>query len=835
MHSTPTIHRVPAVLAILASCRVLMLFLLPLCSACAQAQPVLVEEVVRSTPDGRVRGFLATVDLTDPTVEIVVTAAGTGGNEADLLRTDSWRTSVGAKLAINANYFGTLPGNHADIIGLSVSNGTVISPIRQFGSNPDPAITFTQSRVANIGYIDSTTGVWDALAGVGPSTTDTDPGTMLVSDGVNTGATARIDPNGRNPRTAVGINQAGTRLYMVVIDGRQSGWSAGMTLPELADLLIRKGCYRAINLDGGGSSSFVHLTDAGPVQTNRPSDGTFRAVANHLGIKINPAGTVTDRTRRPIRGAWIRPPSTIASFESSVAAVASAGIQDIFIETLYWGRDTGRNNLPNFPHRFSFDYLSQAIVIAAKYGCRVHAWCETGYLDFGTSPSALLAANPGFVVKHRDPANTITGDIASQRFVNLGNPGVRTNLNQYFAALAANYPALEGIQADYHFFPLAASGAAVWSFDNWARTAYQQLYGVDPITEVSLNGTSFPTRWRDWNRANITESLVQLRESVEAVSTSPLLHCVAFADYNSATHTSKMIDLPGWGTTTAAETYIPMSYFTSLTTVPGSNPPRNQAIDTDVQRAQTALPNKRVVVGLANLTNQSRASVTVQLDTIKGRGIEEFVFFNLDTFVANPSMRTELTTWFATRATQLQGDVTATGTSNGFDGVVDARDRAWFNTVFTGTPVTRIATIDRCDLNRDGIVDARDLALLNRAFGRYHFGEDGVVDTRDIQALVGCFTPGPAPNPAILNLWDLNGDGAVNYADQVILHGYLTVPVPFDYDVNRDGVIDLEDLMAQNRFPIDINRDGVIDAADTTALGARLRASELDSMRGSQR
>ena len=149
--------------------------------------------------------------------------------------------------------------------------------------------------------------------------------------------------------------------------------------------------------------------------------------------------------------------------------------------------------------------------------------------------------------------------------------------------------------------------------------------------------------------------------------------------------------------------------------------------------------------------------------------------------------------------------------------------------------MTRIAANDRCDLNRDGVVDARDLALLNRAFARYHFGEDGVVDTRDIQALVGSLTPGPAPNPANLNLCDLNGDGAVNYADQVILHGYLTVPVPFDYDVNRDGVIDLEDLLAQTRSPIDVNRDGVIDAADTTALGARLRGSEHDSMRGSQR
>jgi exopolysaccharide biosynthesis protein len=96
--------------------------------------------------------------------------------------------------------------------------------------------------------------VVDAVAGVGGSTTDNDPGTLLVTGGVNTGSTARVQPLVRNPRTAAGVSEDGGTLILAVIDGRQPGWSDGVTLPELAALMIQHGAHNAINLDGGGSS-----------------------------------------------------------------------------------------------------------------------------------------------------------------------------------------------------------------------------------------------------------------------------------------------------------------------------------------------------------------------------------------------------------------------------------------------------------------------------------------------------------------------------------------------------------------------------------------------------
>jgi hypothetical protein len=68
---------------------------------------------------------------------------------------------------------------------------------------------------------------------------------------------------GRHPRAALGL--ADGRLFAVACDGR-SRHDAGMTLEELAELLVALGCTSAMNLDGGGSTSLV----SGGRLRNRP-------------------------------------------------------------------------------------------------------------------------------------------------------------------------------------------------------------------------------------------------------------------------------------------------------------------------------------------------------------------------------------------------------------------------------------------------------------------------------------------------------------------------------------------------------------------------------------
>lgn len=58
---------------------------------------------------------------------------------------------------------------------------------------------------------------------------------------------------GIQPRTAIGQAEDGSFLILLV-DGRQPGYSIGCTVGECAELLSRYGAYQAVNLDGGSSS-----------------------------------------------------------------------------------------------------------------------------------------------------------------------------------------------------------------------------------------------------------------------------------------------------------------------------------------------------------------------------------------------------------------------------------------------------------------------------------------------------------------------------------------------------------------------------------------------------
>jgi exopolysaccharide biosynthesis protein len=81
----------------------------------------------------------------------------------------------------------------------------------------------------------------------------------------------------REPRTAIG--QINALHYIIIIaDGRQEGYSKGMTLPELQQLFIDYGAQTAMNLDGGGSTE---LWFQGEI-INRPSGGDERYVSDMI-------------------------------------------------------------------------------------------------------------------------------------------------------------------------------------------------------------------------------------------------------------------------------------------------------------------------------------------------------------------------------------------------------------------------------------------------------------------------------------------------------------------------------------------------------------------------
>ncbi|MDQ3943798.1 MAG: phosphodiester glycosidase family protein [Actinomycetota bacterium] len=136
----------------------------------------------------------------------------------------------------------------------------------------------------------ATTGVVESLGG----------SPILLRDGRRW--FADVDDNftrGRHPRTLVGWNPSGETL-LVTVDGRQPDVSVGMTLAEAADLLLALGATEGINLDGGGSTTFV----ANGTVANQPSDVAVRG-ADELVIRhsAQAGDKVLGHVERPVASA----------------------------------------------------------------------------------------------------------------------------------------------------------------------------------------------------------------------------------------------------------------------------------------------------------------------------------------------------------------------------------------------------------------------------------------------------------------------------------------------------------------------------------------------------
>lgn len=131
-------------------------------------------------------------------------------------------------------------------------------------------------------------------------------GPLLVQNGK---VDMTIDPNSFraksiHPRTAVAINQDGSKVYLVTVDGRKTG-STGMNLTEFSEYLVSIGAYAALNLDGGGSTTMAvrKRGDLYPSLFNSPSDNIERAISAALGAvsltKTGPATTIEAQLKGP--------------------------------------------------------------------------------------------------------------------------------------------------------------------------------------------------------------------------------------------------------------------------------------------------------------------------------------------------------------------------------------------------------------------------------------------------------------------------------------------------------------------------------------------------------
>ncbi|MCH5182947.1 MAG: phosphodiester glycosidase family protein, partial [Oscillospiraceae bacterium] len=108
---------------------------------------------------------------------------------------------------------------------------------------------------------------------------------FLVKDGELAVTAGSNYYTSRASRTCVGIT-ADNKVVLMVLDGRQEPFSAGGSAIEIAQIMLDAGCVMALNLDGGGSTTFAAKPEGADDVTvvNRPSDGFARGVSSSLMV-----------------------------------------------------------------------------------------------------------------------------------------------------------------------------------------------------------------------------------------------------------------------------------------------------------------------------------------------------------------------------------------------------------------------------------------------------------------------------------------------------------------------------------------------------------------------
>ncbi|MFH0759997.1 MAG: phosphodiester glycosidase family protein [Bacteroidota bacterium] len=229
--------------------------------------------------------FCLKVNLRDPELKVITLTGedpdGEGPAESQLTKPIDLLEKADAIAAINTNAFTGIPndksfgigwyeGRPVDIHGMVVSEGRTISPVEEGRT----AFWLSADNRPHIGNPETGDSVSMAVSDwFSP---------LIINDSIIPDSVVLTN----HPRTAIGFNDSGRWLLMMVVDGRQPGYSEGISLYELACLFREHGCTWALNLDGGGSSIMLVRESGREVRTmNRPSDQKHRPVPVMLGVK----------------------------------------------------------------------------------------------------------------------------------------------------------------------------------------------------------------------------------------------------------------------------------------------------------------------------------------------------------------------------------------------------------------------------------------------------------------------------------------------------------------------------------------------------------------------
>jgi hypothetical protein len=271
-----------------------------------------ITHITRIESDPRtIHVHLVRVDLQTPGIRLKLTQPR-GKRETIRQTTLEFLKQEAAQVAINGHFFLPFPSpeTNVDLVGFAASEGVIYSaferPAQSYAIvDYAPALNIDRANRASIvhrdpafdsgGQVLEKVNVWTAICGSAQIVTNGRRTVPRYSDGP--GLLDLLSPGGPNrysnakswydvlqARTAIGLTHDGS-LILFTVDVR--GGSAGMSVGEVADMLIREGAEQALNLDGGGSTTLAlqdPATGAARIANVSSDNPQGRSVGSNLAV-----------------------------------------------------------------------------------------------------------------------------------------------------------------------------------------------------------------------------------------------------------------------------------------------------------------------------------------------------------------------------------------------------------------------------------------------------------------------------------------------------------------------------------------------------------------------
>ena len=231
--------------------------------------------------------YTSTIDVSRDDVQIFANYANNDPSKWEMARVEDQMRSAQAKHQ-NENYYPVL-GVNADFYNMTSgepSGVLMMEGVEFHRPGTENFFGIKKDGTPIIGGYSDYEALKDQLQeAVGASTFLIKDGKMVVSASANY-------VNSRASRTCVGLTADG-KVVLMVLDGRQEPFSAGGAYVEIAQIMLDAGCVVAVNLDGGGSSTFVARQEGTDDYSviNKPSDGYARSVSSSLMVVSTTAST----------------------------------------------------------------------------------------------------------------------------------------------------------------------------------------------------------------------------------------------------------------------------------------------------------------------------------------------------------------------------------------------------------------------------------------------------------------------------------------------------------------------------------------------------------------